>query len=209
MTKRPVLFLWIPKTAGTSIWHQFEWTRKPTRRVPPRQFDPSAHFTTFQHVPIQSVLNAGVVSREWVDSAIKIAVVRNPWERLVSIYHSLRQSGRRLAGMTFGDYVQHATSDEYPAPHHSAIIDAPYASPQTTWLVLGGRMISNITLVHENLRQGWGWLCQEIGLEPTILPRLNASKHGDYKEYYSDETRELVARRYAEEIAMFEYEFEI
>jgi hypothetical protein len=199
MTKQPILFLWIPKTAGTSVWHQLEWTRRPARRVPPRKFDPSAHFTTFQHIPIQSVLNAGVVSREWVDSAIKIAVVRNPWERLVSIFHG--SSGG--VGKTFDEYVRYVTSDEYPAPHHSAMTDAPYASPQTTWLVRDGRMISNLTLVHENLRQGWGCL------EPTILPRLNASRHDDYKEYYSEETRELVARRYAEEIDMFEYEFEI
>jgi chondroitin 4-sulfotransferase 11 len=63
--KHNILFVHIPKNAGTSIINSLEMTNT-------------------EHYPL-SVLQ-GYMDKETFDNAIKIAVIRNPWERMVSYY---------------------------------------------------------------------------------------------------------------------------
>ena len=43
---------------------------------------------------------------------------------------------------------------------------------------------------------------------PATLRSTNPSRHRDYRDYYSDETREIVAMVYAEDIALLGYDFD-
>ena len=50
-------------------------------------------------------------------------------------------------------------------------------------------------------------LLRLLGVEPAALPHLNLSEHGDYRDWYTPETRDLVAQRFHRDIAAFGYEF--
>ena len=60
----------------------------------------------------------------------------------------------------------------------------------------------------ENLNESYNEAREALGLKAMTLKRLLHSESSDYRNDYTDELRDLIAEKYAEEIAMFSYSFE-
>ena len=124
----------------------------------------------------------------------KFAVERNPWDRQVSHYH---WELRKKASL----------------PSFEAFLKTPSLNPQmTNWQIytIDDRIAVDRVLRFDRLDEELAEVAGKLGIAP--LPVLEKAKSGtrakrDYRDYYNDETRELVGRWYAREIDAFGFTF--
>jgi hypothetical protein len=123
-------------------------------------------------------------------------IVRNPWDRLVSVYKNKASKGygpwRNFKNLTFSDFI---INKKGVKDSHTCVQKTQFPP--------------NIDFVgkFENLQEDFNTVCDKIRIPRQQLPLINKSKHRPYAEYYNDETREIVTERYIRDIEYFGYEF--
>jgi hypothetical protein len=140
------------------------------------------------------------------DDYFKFAFVRNPWDRLVS---------------TFFDKTKKVVGTKYEIPYYARYRDASFSefvrSLTNVDLSSADRHIKeqvqsipkNVDFVgrFENLQKDINYVCDKVGLPHQKLPYENKTDHKPYWKYYDDETRQIVAKKYKNDIETFGYEF--
>ena len=123
----------------------------------------------------------------------KFTCVRNPWDRLISLYFSPSRGRAQWDRKLFKKLVSNTSS---VADHLRLGKDD--ADP-----------FSNVDRVmrFETLAKDFHVVCAALDIPLTPLPSYNRSIREHYSKYYDDELRELVGRRFASEIERFGYTF--
>ena len=132
--------------------------------------------------------------------------VRNPFDRILSHYTFFIKkshiSGHDTRG-SFPEFVKYYCSSKRTGWQRNDFL------PQFNYLSIDGETC-DIDFVgkFENFQEDFNIVCDEIGMPRHQLPHYNSSdNHKHYTEYYDDETREIVAEKYAKDIEYFGYEF--
>lgn len=188
------IFVHVQKTAGSSI------------EAVLRAHDPAAG----SHLVDGSRHVDAVRLREHLGRAIwdryfKFAFVRNPWDRLVSWYQmcvdvpepNAFQRYVREGFPTFESFVTGATTGPGAKTTRNQL---DYLADEA------GRLIVDFVGRHENVEADFAAVAARLGLDRE-LPRINVSRHGAYRTYYSEATRAIVEERFARDIAAFGYRF--
>lgn len=127
-------------------------------------------------------------------------VVRNPFERILSMW----KWEKSVKGIFRGVDYRQLNFDQFLYNH---TMDW-YFKPQYEFIYTDSMDMNCINLIRfENLQQDFDIVCDKIGIERRQLPHINKSNHKHYTEYYDDETRQIVAERYAKDIEYFGYKF--
>jgi S-methylmethionine-dependent homocysteine/selenocysteine methylase len=70
-----------------------------------------------------------------------------------------------------------------------------------------GHLIVDFIGRFENLEPDFQQICNKLNIKAS-LPSLNTTVHKDYKSYYNDKTRQMVAEHFKADIEFFGYTFE-
>ena len=74
---------------------------------------------------------------------------------------------------------------------------------------LDGNVIVDFIGRYEQLEDDFNEACRRIGIRPPKLPhKRRARDRLDYREYYTEETAELIAQRFKKDIEMLGYSFD-
>ena len=126
----------------------------------------------------------------------KTTCVRNPWERLISMYFSPHRgpvTWDRARFLKMANKIASAAS----------FVELPDDPP-------GQAPFSHVNLVmrQERLDADFRQLCERLDIPYQELPVRNKSNHEHYSVYYDDELVALVRDRFRADVEAFGYEFE-
>jgi chondroitin 4-sulfotransferase 11 len=205
ITSQKVLFLWMPKVAGMSISRALSSAYGPRYRAlenKPQDFSLDLTSVTFYHSHVPSLVQKGFISQQWVDDSFKFAFVRNPWDRLVSLYHWLGLKKE----LDFDTYINRVVSGNYERPGLTNIRGLYQANRLVDWLRPKGLWLPDYIGKFETLNEDWTNIQHILSIKAP-LAHTNQSIHKPYKIYYNIHTQRLVAKRFEEDIDLFKYTF--
>ena len=201
------VFIHIQKTGGTSL-----------SRVLVESLDAEHYGGTESHTRLSRAHAVYPRTRTYRAAAF----VRNPWDRLVSWYAEILQNGRRVP------WWERLWNKQYNVLRHQVLAHTdsfesflrlgpafrsrlgyhPFRTNQVDWLTNGdGRMAVDFVGRFEHFEHDARDLCAMFGVELSSVPHLNASTRRNYRDYYTPQTRDLVARRFKRDVEAFGYDF--
>ncbi|MCG3119056.1 MAG: hypothetical protein ALAOOOJD_01384 [bacterium] len=134
------------------------------------------------------------------------AIVRNPWDRVVSHYHYRVMTNQTALGtkaVDFNEWVKLAYGDNAPEYYNKPKM----FMPQWHWLIdENGKQAVNFIGRFENLQADFAKICLLLNREAE-LPHLKKSDRGDYRQYYNDASLAIVGRWFQTDIEKFGYQF--
>jgi sulfotransferase famil protein len=185
------IFVHIPKCAGTSV----------------RQ---SLFGRDGGHPPLENFRT--MLPPEIFARSFKFTFARNPWDRLVSAFFFLKKSDlkrnqrfnrRHLSAFNdFDSFVRQWVT-------RKNIWSFTHFLPQHHFLCIDKRLGVDFVGFYENLAEDFAIIARRIG-KHTELREENrlGGRDKDYRQYYNEETRGIVAKVYAEDIALLGYSFD-
>lgn len=201
MTK-PVFIVHIPKNGGTSLRQML--IAKHVDRLP-------AH--GHHHTALEFQEQYGVE----FDRRYKISFVRNPWDRLVSIYyyykHNWKQENhKRLSDIlpnSFEEYVMENCIDDSNNPLGPAFYG--HKKNQKYWICnQNGNLMIDFVGRFENYNQDIKLLFNNLDIHGNVyIPhtRKSAKRDMNYRNHYNNKTKNIVGDYLIDDITYFNYDF--
>jgi hypothetical protein len=228
-----LILIHIPKTAGGSIKKRFdawggyaqvqEWYEKRQGRS---ALGAPGHKTIGHNTPGE-LRARGIIPHWGWDTATKVAVVRNPFARAVSLwrYHWLIPSVDAPAWHNSDSMEAWAEGllGESGQDSYARMTARRRFAQQMEWLTEPAEILR-----FESLAADWPAFCASMGLPTDPLPHVNGLRQvkpnpnisvqqerfretlkatGDYRRYYNDAAREMVATFYKDDLEQLDYEF--
>ncbi len=158
-----------------------------------------------------------------LDGYVRAAIVRNPFERLISSWGRAKctykpgQAGRsgRFERDIWGIEREHLENFVLEASR----VNDPHWRPQTNTLCnKRGELHVERLLRVESLAADWRSFCEHVGMSHRPLPRRNAHdqhpsplkqrRYTDYREYFTPCAREIAETLYERDLELLGYQFD-
>ena len=180
------IFIHINKTGGTSVSMALNI--------------PNTHKTALEIID-------EIGRRNW-NNNFTFTVVRNPWDKVVSHYHYRVQTNQTSLGenpISFKEWVQRTYGEQ-----DSLYYDKPKMfMPQVNWISdKSGNIIVNRIMHFENIDEEFTELSKILNINKDVaLPHVKSSKRGHYRDYYDENSIQIVQNWFMRDIEEFGYKF--
>jgi hypothetical protein len=186
------VFIATTKTGSTTI-EKYLWSYKSKHKI--THFDDSYN----KHCPLKIIYE----KFPFIDNYFKFAVVRNPFDWVVSwyFYRKSVSNNNNTKDISFKEWLVDKNSSAYNIEGIGLTLS------QYDIISCDANIKIDFIGKYENLQEDFDIICDKIGIPRQELPRENRSNHKHYTEYYDDETRKIVAEKFAKDIKYFGYKF--
>ncbi len=199
-------FVDIPRTSSTSI--RVELGRK-FGSAYGKSHVIGGKFTLPQAIPdhLTAINMRDLLGRDNWERLHKFTIVRNPWDRILSMYLFRKKVGYLETNWSFSDYVNrlykaNETTKEFKF-HGYRYGAADYLIDENS------NIIVDSIIKYEDRAAGLAKVSKAIQLEgmgSIKVQQANSSKKC-YQDYYNPETKSMVAELYVKDIDLFGYHF--
>ncbi len=159
-------------------------------------------------------LNDGVISlgeigiwsekREKYDDYFVFSSIRNPWDKVVSAWKYCSTTKHRTLIHVLENLPSKAGKTKEERHDYRHLVRS-----QSELLVdENGQLVCDLLIRFEELQCGFDEVCRKIGMKKTVLPVINRTDHDDYRRYYDNQTHDLVAQLFKDDIDLFGYTFD-
>ena len=202
-----LIFIRIPKNASTSMYSHlgdFNLIHKHEKIFHDSLFRNKIYrswFSTSHAKPDEIFKVFGRMVRDYMS----FAIVRNPFDRAVSMFQFAKEN-------QLGDLYNH--SNDITFKNFCEIMQENHANntkdfigihQQVEWL--NGAFQPNFILRFENLKNDFKEMLDacEIKHITADIPHENSSKRSDYKDYYNSKTQKIIEKIFEKDIDTFKY----
>jgi hypothetical protein len=194
LDRHRAIFVHIPKAAGTSIVKSLFGC------------EGGWHMTLRQYSLIYSA--------DELNAAFKFTFVRNPWDRLYSAFSYLKSGGRNLADRRWAErHLAHVA--DFSAFVHDWLpgvdLESSYTHliPQYRFLRLQGEA-PRVDFIgrFETIAEDYETIRARIGTGKPLAHLNPSSRAQDYRDVYTEDMKQIVARAYHKDIMLFDYAFD-
>lgn len=185
------IFIHVPKVAGMSISNYFKPYALMNRLPDGRNVS--------QHSSARQLI--ALLGQENFRRYFIFGFVRNPWDRVVSLYHYIIKSP---------GHEKHERVKAYGGFDEFVKMEIPRFRPMQKGLFLDetGEPAVDFIGRFETLTEDIQFVCEKAGIEFKVLPHVNKTSHVDYRDYYNETTKRIVNECCSEDIRFFGYHFD-
>ena len=198
--EKKFIFIHVPKNAGTSMYQVFG------------NVSPDHDW----HAPARALRKLVPGFADYY----KFAIIRNPWDRMVSLFHMIK--AREPQGpQEFNEWVTtyddsamrraYLKGDKWfgQNAHWQTDIVSSARKPQVDYINDDfGKIIIDRTVDYENLHIGLADVAKQLGIQlppvPHVRPRQDKTP---YREFYNQKGLDHIEKYFAKDIKAFNYQF--
>jgi hypothetical protein len=162
---------------------------------------PFPEFKDIGHGHISTQQIRPVLGDEVFNGYTKFAFVRNPFDRFVS-YCAFMSRNTNIFETEPMRYMKYVIREQKPLDH---LLYQPQHAMVTD---VAGNLQLDFVGRNETMQASYDEICSRLGLQSSVLGKVNSSKHRNYREYYDRDLVGWVSDLYRRDLELFDYRFD-